>query len=174
MQDMMTFYHRSLFRPAQSTLINAIANNNLSTMDGLTIANVKKYPPRSISTALGHLDQKRKNIQSTKPKMSNATTTTDTDEGQTTNQVFATVTDIGMGKIYTDQTGKFLVLSSRGNKYLYILYDYDSNAIMAEPIKSRTQSELTRAYKKLFDQLAKRGLRPQVQLLDNECPHGRT
>jgi hypothetical protein len=52
-----------------------------------------------------------------------------------------------MGKIYTDQTGKFPVLSSRGNKYLFVLYDYDSNAIMAEPIKSRTQSELTRTYK---------------------------
>jgi hypothetical protein len=74
-------------------------------MEGLTIANVKKYLPRSIPTALGHLNQKRKNIQSTKHKMSNHTEnpiTTDTDEGQTTNQVFATATDIGMGKIYTD------------------------------------------------------------------------
>jgi hypothetical protein len=74
-----------------------------------------------------------------------------TDEGITTNQVFATVTDIGTGKIYTNQTGKFAVLSSRCNKYLFVLYDYDSNAIMAEPIKSRTQGELTRAYKNALD-----------------------
>jgi hypothetical protein len=92
-----------------------------------------------------------------------------TDEGITTNQVFATVTDIGTGKIYTDQTGKFPNLSTRGNNYMFVLYDYDSNAIMAEPIKPRTQGELTRAYKKLFGQLEKRGLHPQVQLLDNEC-----
>jgi hypothetical protein len=104
----------------------------------------------------------------TKPNTENPITN-HTDEGQTTNQVFATVTDIGTGKIYTDQTGKFPILSSRDNKYLFVLYNYDSNAIMAEPIKPRTQGELTRAYKKLFDQLEKRGLRPQVQLLDNEC-----
>jgi hypothetical protein len=145
-------------------------------MEGLTIANVKKYLQKSIPTALGHLDQKRKNIQSTKNKMNDDTkpntenpVTNRTNEGQTTNQVFATITDIGTGKIYTNQTGKFPVLSSRGNKYLFVLYDYDSNAIMAEPIKSPTQGELTRAYKKLFDQLEKQGLRPQVQLLDNEC-----
>jgi hypothetical protein len=145
-------------------------------MEGLTAANVKKYLPKSIPTALGHLDQKRKNIQSTKNKMNNGTNPNTenhiadhTDEGQTTNQVFATVIDIGTGKIYTNQTGKFPVLSSQGNKYIFVLYDYDSNAIMAEPIKSRTQGELTRAYKELFGQLEKRGLRPQVQLLDNEC-----
>jgi hypothetical protein len=83
-----------------------------------------------------------------------STTPTCAEDGHTTNQVFATVTDIGTGKIYTDQTGKFSVLSSRGNKYLFVLYDYEI---------------LTRAYKKLFNQLKKRCLRPQVQLLDNEC-----
>jgi hypothetical protein len=66
MQDMMTFYHRSLFSPSQSTLLNDIANNNLSTMEGLTTANVKKYLPKSIPTALGYLDQKQKT--SSRPK----------------------------------------------------------------------------------------------------------
>jgi hypothetical protein len=121
-------------------------------MEGLTQANVKKYLPKSTSTALGHLDQKRKNIQSTKNKMNDDTKpetespiANHTDEGITAHQVFTTVTNIETGKIYTDQTSKFPVLSSRGNKYLFVLYDYDSNAIMAEPIKSRTQGELTRA-----------------------------
>jgi hypothetical protein len=94
-------------------------------MEGLTKANVKKYLPKSASTALGHLDQKQKNIQSTKNKMNDdkkpeteSPIANHTDDGITTHQVFATVTDIGTGKIYTDQTGKFPVLSSRGNKYL--------------------------------------------------------
>jgi hypothetical protein len=32
------------------------------------------------------------------------------------------------GQIYTDQTGRFPTTSSRGNKYVMILYHYDGNA----------------------------------------------
>jgi hypothetical protein len=34
------------------------------------------------------------------------------------------------------------VVSSKGNKYSMILYDCDSNAILAQPIKDRTAPEL--------------------------------
>jgi hypothetical protein len=40
------------------------------------------------------------------------------------------------GQIYTDQTGRFVTPSSTGHNYLLVLYDFDSNAILAEPIKS--------------------------------------
>jgi hypothetical protein len=86
-----------------------------------------------------------------------------------THQVFSAIVDSGTRKIYTDQTGKFPVTSSRGNKYLFVLYDYDSNAILAEPIKSRKQDELLWAYQKLTQQLRKWGLAPNLQRLDNEC-----
>jgi hypothetical protein len=39
-------------------------------------------------------------------------------------------------KKYTDQTGRFPVISSRGNVIIMVLYEYDGNAIMAEPIKN--------------------------------------
>jgi hypothetical protein len=39
---------------------------------------------------------------------------------------------IDAGQIYTDQTGRFPVVSSKGNKYIMILYDYDSNAIFGK------------------------------------------
>jgi hypothetical protein len=38
-----------------------------------------------------------------------------------------------MGKIYTDQTGKFVQASSNSNNYLLFLYDFDRNCILAEP-----------------------------------------
>ena len=34
-------------------------------------------------------------------------------------------------KIYTDQTGKYPITSSQGNKYMPIMYVYDANAILA-------------------------------------------
>ena len=53
-----------------------------------------------------------------------------------------------------------------------VLYDHDSNAIIPEPIKSRSEAELVRAYSVLHSKLTNQGLRPKFQILDNECPAG--
>ena len=39
-------------------------------------------------------------------------------------------------KTYSDQTGRFPQRSSHRNKYIMVMYDYDSNAILAEPLKN--------------------------------------
>ena len=72
-------------------------------------------------------------------------------------------------KIYTDQTGRFTVKSSRGNKFIMVSCEVDSNNIMAEPIKSRKASELTTVYAKIHKMLTSRGLKPKLHILDNEC-----
>jgi hypothetical protein len=76
---------------------------------------------------------------------------------------------IDAGQIYTDQTGLFPVVSSKGNKYIMILYDYDSNAIMAQPIKDRTAPELLRACQVMEQKLVAHGLKPNLMTLDNEA-----
>ena len=38
------------------------------------------------------------------------------------------------GQVHTDQTGQFQVPSTAGNKYVFVLYDYDSSYIDAIPI----------------------------------------
>jgi len=45
---------------------------------------------------------------------------------------------------FSDQTGKFPCVSSRGNKYLMTVYYYDANAIILQPMKNRTGPELTK------------------------------
>ena len=40
-------------------------------------------------------------------------------------------------KYYSDQTGKFPVQYSRGYQYVFILYEYNRNAILAKPLKTR-------------------------------------
>ena len=87
---------------------------------------------------MGHMDQARKNSRSTKPIMPTEDTAQDPDNVPTHN-VFATIAETG--KIYTDQTGRFPVRSSTGNQYIMILYDYDSNAIMSEALKTRNGPE---------------------------------
>ena len=69
------------------------------------------------------------------------------DNNSRTHGVFLLVEDMN-GKIYTDQTGRFPVASSKGNRYVMIGYDSNSNTIHAKCMKSRSGHELQQAYKK--------------------------
>jgi hypothetical protein len=123
------------------------------------------------------MTQTRQNTRSTQPKPThdevNYNTTTEdfapTDIlPQQTNEVYAIITELD-GKVYTDLTGRFPTTSSKGNKYLLILYEYDGNAILAEPMKSRSDSEAVRAYTVLYKQFTNAGLHPKFQMMDNEA-----
>jgi hypothetical protein len=50
-----------------------------------------------------------------------------------------------------------------------LLYDYDSNAILAQPIKDRTAPELLKAFQVMEQELVARGLKPKLMKLDNEA-----
>ena len=72
------------------------------------------------------------------------------------------------GIIYTDQTGWLPIVSQKGDQYTMILYNYDSNAILAEGCKSKTGTELTATYDILYKGLTKAGIVPVIQTIDNE------
>ena len=67
------------------------------------------------------------------------------------------------GMIYTDLPVRFPFTSSRGHKYLFVLYDYDSNVILAEPMKSRSAEELVRGYTICYNNLINAGVIPILQ-----------
>jgi hypothetical protein len=50
-----------------------------------------------------------------------------------------------------------------------VAYDYDSNAILAEPMPSCTGPALLAAYKCIHQTLTSRGLQPKLQRLDNKA-----
>jgi hypothetical protein len=81
---------------------------------------------------------------------------------------YAALTEI-TGQVYSDQNGKFTFPSSNGNIYLFILYDNDSNFILAEPMKSRHAQDIVTAYKTVHTKLCRAGLQPKLARLDNEC-----
>jgi hypothetical protein len=116
----------------------------------------------------GPLNQKRKNARTTKIKDAQLLDPDhDIDHGVKTQFVYAATIDAG--QIYTDQTGRFPVVSRKGNKYIMILYDYDSNAILAQPIKDRTAPESLKAFQVMEQELVSRGLKPKLTKLDNEA-----
>ena len=72
------------------------------------------------------------------------------------------------GNTYSDQTDRFPYQSSQGNKYVLILYNYDTNAILQHPLKDRTASQITFAWKHTQDRLTGNGHRYNLHLLDDE------
>ena len=94
----------------------------------------------------------------------------DSEPGNTrTHQCYAAVASPANGQIYSDQTGKFVVASSAGNNYILFVYDYDSNSILVQPMRSRTGPCILSAFTIVHARLVAAGLRPQLQRLDNEC-----
>jgi hypothetical protein len=130
---------------------------------------VKKHLSKSAATVNGHLNQQRMNTRSTKIKeeTNKVTTEGDLDYGRKTNCICATTIDTG--QIYTDQTGRFTVISRKGNKYIVVLYEYDGSEILEGPIKNRTAPELLRAFQVMEKKLTARGLQPKLMRLDNEA-----
>ena len=85
-----------------------------------------------------------------------------------TRYIYATCEPI-TGRVHSDQTGALPITSISGNKYIFILYDEDSNYIDAVPIPSRTKHQILAAYKSSHAMLKSRGLQPRLQRLDNEA-----
>jgi hypothetical protein len=136
--------------PVKSTWLKAVKAGNYLGWPLLTVRNVPKYYPESIETPKGHLNQTRKNVRSTKPKpMPLETSDTTTLRGKKQRDVYTRVYDV-RSTILSDQTGRFPTRSQSGNKYLMIMVVIDSNAILVEPLSSRKDAELTRAYRTLM------------------------
>ena len=166
-QELVSFYHAACFSPSKSTFIAAIKRNAFISWPGLTANLVSKYLPKTEATIKGHIRQKYKGTQSTQPTKLIKQEVPEI-ISKRTNQLFLNVTEFS-NKIYTDQTGRFPVTSSRGYKYIMVAYDYDSNNIIAEPVKSRTGVHIKEAYHNIRQLLCNRGLQPSMHVLDNEC-----
>jgi hypothetical protein len=127
----------------------------------------RKYLSKSTATTKEHLNQQRQNERTTQKSINPSNQESDIDHGIKTQFVYAATIDAG--QIYTDQTGRLPVISSKGKKYIMILYEYDSNAILAQPIKDRTAPELMKAFQIMEQILVARGLKPKLMKLDNEA-----
>ena len=70
--------------------------------------------------------------------------------------------------MYTDQTGKFPVRSSRGKKYQVFDHHIESNCTLIETTKIRTEGELIAARHIILRRMKERSIDPKHQVLDNQ------
>jgi hypothetical protein len=141
--ELVAFAHAALFSPALSTLTIALERGYVPACMGLTNKTLRKHPPQSVAMVKGRLDQARKNQRpSAKATTTNADHTANPHNdafpiSEPTNsrihQCFAAVFEPATGQIHSNQTGKFIVASSTGDKYVLVVCDYDLNYILVEP-----------------------------------------
>jgi hypothetical protein len=124
------------------------------------VENVRKYLPKSDATSKGHMNQIRQNIRSTQPAVEQPAPETDMVQEDKCNYIYSAVMDTN--EIYTDLTGRFPTTSLSGNKYILILYDYDSNSVLSAPMKNRGDKYMVRAFDLLIQSLIIRGLKPHL------------
>ena len=72
------------------------------------------------------------------------------------------------GIISTGQTGHFPIFSIMWMQYIMVLYNYDSNAILAQAYRSCIGQKIVDNYNKVYKCLQKAVVIPVIQQIDNE------
>ena len=94
------------------------------------------------------MNQMCKNVRSTK-HVAMETGTTKNLEGKKIKDVYLKVYN-ARETVFSDQTGQFPIHSKSGNKYIMVMVEIDSNAILVEPLKSCKDEELIQGYNALL------------------------
>jgi hypothetical protein len=83
-----------------------------------------------------------------------------------THCVYAATLDASSGRIDTDLTSRFPISASSGNKYIFLLNDYNSNSILTEALCNQSDNGILQTYNKLHQYLVNRGIKPLLQRVD--------
>ena len=172
--ELVRFYHAAAGFPTKPTWIAAINNKHYVSWVGLDASSVATHFPESEEMWKGHGRKIKSGLRSTKTAIASetdgqlATNNIQKKERCIFTQMYDLHDDLEL-KMYTNQTGCFPVRSYRGNQYIMVLIELDSNSILVEAMQNRTSGEMVRAYQTLVDRLKESGIEPKMHVLDNEC-----
>ena len=82
---------------------------------------------------------------------------------------FGAFADKVTGVVYNDCTGKLPYTSLDGNVSFFVMYHYETNAILATPIPGLTSDHILTAYKKNFEYLVLKGFTPKLNVMENQA-----
>jgi len=154
---------------------------------------ILKYLNPSTATAKGHMKRPRHGIRSTRKGLSRVPTPShhplvtipvippprhallpaappDTTAQSIANIFcFGAFADRQSGIVYHDLTGSFPFMSFDGSVCFFVLYHYESNAILATPIAGLDDVSVFKAYKDYFRFLSEKGFKPKLNIMDNQA-----
>jgi hypothetical protein len=168
-RELIAFQHASLGYPTKATLTDTARRGFLTSFPGLMVENINKFFPESVETQKGHMRQQRQGVRSTKVADDDALLESfKPTPGVKHKDVYLRVYDATKKAMYTDQTGRIPVVSSRGNKYIMVAVELDGNYIDCEPMRDRTTKSLITAYQSIFTRWKQTGvITPNWHILDN-------
>jgi hypothetical protein len=73
------------------------------------------------------------------------------------------------GIIYHDLTGSFPFMFRDGSVCFFVLYHYESNIILATPLKGLDDVSIFNTYKTHFNDLTSKGFKPKLNVMDNQA-----
>jgi hypothetical protein len=128
------YLHAAAGFPTKDTWVKAIKNGNYVSWPGLTLNAVNKHFPESIKTQQGRMKKQRQNVRPMKQKQIVEETSEDEvlTRAVAKHNILAKVLK-ACNTVYSDQTGCLPVQSNRGNRFVMVFYNVNSNYIDAEP-----------------------------------------
>ena len=142
-EALIRYFHAAAGFPVRYTWPKSIEAGNFDSWPGITYQNATKYCPTRKETIKGHMVQKRQHVRSTRPTRKHSRPTEPIPPEGLPNEghkkIHIKTTHIS--KLYTDDTGRFPVISRKGNQYIMVAYHCDTNAIMAVPFKSQKDKD---------------------------------
>jgi hypothetical protein len=159
---LINFYHYTLGAPPISTWLRGIKKGWFSSWPGLTYDRAKQHCTPKPQTAYGHLQLLRQHVNSTKDKPRHRLRSRIHDV-----EVHVVENNVN-NNVAMDLPGRLPITSRRGNKYIFLMIDHDTNYINAIPIKSRKSSELVNAYNTCCEEMKAAGFQARLLRLDNE------
>ena len=120
---------------------------------------------------LGHLTQVLQNLQSSKhfspTILQDFLPAPETPKVHSRNVMSIFIPSSAKELSYCNITRSIPFKSSRGNQYVYVLCDYDSNTILVEPMKTRQAQKIATTWTKLYKRLYKHGHKISHFILDS-------
>ena len=166
------YHHASAGFPTKDSWVKAINAGHYISWPGLTAEAARKHFPESVETQKGHMKKQRQNVRSTKQKIhldSKIDEDTALTQTLTKQNMFVKVIN-AENTVYSDQTGRFPIQSSKGNRLLMVFYDVDANYIDVDPMRDHKPNSMIKSYQALWNRVTRhRKEKPTMHILDNEA-----
>ena len=146
-REFAQYFHAADFSPFKSTFLSAINNGHFTSWSGLSASLISKHLPQSPFTLKVYLDQEQNNLCSTR-SYQDLRDDIHPKQEQHCNNILAAIinTNPKTSKSYSDQTGRFPIISSIRNQYIFILYHYDTKSIHTQLLKNWQALEITKSW----------------------------
>jgi hypothetical protein len=169
--ERVRFVSMAFGAPADATLAKAADLGFLRSIPGFQDGSiVRRHPPHLFETAVGHMDNTRSNVRSSRPVSVAESDCHFPAEHSSAASGHVSITVVPTGGHALDTTA---ALPAPSNKISYhvVMFSHDGNYIHVELSPSRHATDLGDAVLRGLQFFTQRGLKPLHEVLDNEFSH---